>query len=154
MRCTLAVVLTMTGLLAIACGGSAPTSPSRAAVASPSAAIAVAQSTAPALFGAGAVDFARCLQAAGDFGCFAGAARLQPRAVGAAATAPGAPINLSTSSSGSSVTLTWGAPASGDPLTTYIIEAGSGPGLANLANFTTNSTATSFSASGIGAGTY
>jgi len=50
--------------------------------------------------------------------------------------------------------LTWGAPASGDAVTSYIIEAGSGPGLANLANFTTNSTGTSFSASGVGAGTY
>lgn len=154
MRCTLAVVLTMTGLLAIACGGSAPTSPSRAAVASPSAAIAVAQSTAPALFGAGAVDFARCLQAAGDSGCFAGAARMQPRAVGATATAPGAPINLSTSSSGSSVALTWGAPLSGDAVTTYLIEAGSGSGLANLANVVTNNTATSFATSGVSNGTY
>jgi hypothetical protein len=52
------------------------------------------------------------------------------------------------------VTLTWGAPSSGDPVATYIIEAGSGPGLANLANFTTNSTVTSFAASGVGAGTY
>ena len=52
------------------------------------------------------------------------------------------------------MTLNWGTPASGDPVTTYVIEAGSVPGLANLANFTTNSTATTFSASGIGNGTY
>ena len=144
---SVAVILFATGCSE----GRAPTSPSRAAV--ELAADLQPVSPPSALFGASAVDFARCLQSAGDPACFAGA-RIQRRAVGAAATAPGAPINLSTSSSGSSVTLTWGAPASGDPLTTYIIEAGSGPGLANLANFTTNSTATSFSASGIGAGTY
>ncbi len=99
-------------------------------------------------------DFARCLQGTGDPGCFAGGARAQTRAVGTAATAPGAPGNLASSSNGSAVTLTWSAPASGDAVTTYTIEAGSGPALANLANITTNSTATSFSASGVGSGTY
>jgi predicted phage tail protein len=72
---------------------------------------------------------------------------------GAAATAPGVPLNLTTSSSGSSVALAWSAPASADA-TGYVIEAGSAPGLANLANFATGSTATRFSASGIGNGTY
>jgi hypothetical protein len=141
-------------LFAIACGGgSAPASPSRAVVESPAGTITVSTASAPALSGGSAVDFARCLQAAQDHRCFA-AARIQPRARGAAAMAPAAPINLSSSSSGSTVTLTWGAPSSGDPVTTYVIEAGSGPGLANLANFTTNSTGTTFSASGVGAGTY
>ena len=134
--------------------GAAPTSPSRAADGPPAGTTTSSPSSTPVLFGASAVDFARCLQAAGDSGCFAASARMQTRAVGAAATAPGAPINLATASSGSTVTLTWGAPASGDPVTTYVIEAGSGPGLANLANVTTNSTATTFSASGVGAGTY
>ncbi len=140
-------------LVTIGCGvGSAPTSPSRAVVGSPATILSV--STASALFGASAVDFARCLQAAEDNPVCVAAARIQRRTAGAAATAPAAPINLSSASSGSTVTLTWGAPSSGDPVATYIIEAGSGPGLANLANFTTNSTATSFSASGVGAGTY
>ena len=153
MKRTLALALTMTSLLAIACGGTAPTSASRTAAAAPAAAIAVAQSAPVALFGPSAVDFARCLQAAQDAGCFA-AERIQARTLGAVATAPGAPINLSTSSSGSMVTLTWGAPSSGDAVTTYLIEAGSSPGLADLANVTTSNTATSFSASGVGAGTY
>lgn len=153
MRRVLALALTATSLLATACSGSAPTSPSSAAVASPSTIIAGAQSTPPSLFGPSTVDFARCLQALQDAGCFA-AARVQLRAVGAATAAPGTPINLSSSSSGGTVTLTWGPPASGDPVTTYIIEAGSGPSLANLANVTTNSSGTGFSASGVGGGTY
>jgi hypothetical protein len=67
---------------------------------------------------------------------------------------PGAPTGLTTSSSGSTVVLTWSAPASGGAPSAYIVEAGSAPGLANLANFSTGNTATSFSASGVGAGTY
>ena len=142
-------------VFAIACSsGAAPTSPSRAAVGLPAGTQTVSTAPPPALFGASGVDFARCLQKTEDSGCFAGAARMQTRAVGAAATAPGSPANLSTSSSGSSVTLWWGAPSAGDAVTTYLIEAGSGPGLANLANVTTNNTATTFSASGVGNGTY
>ena len=132
---------------AIGCSKSAaPTAPSRAVE-------TAAQAVAGPLFGASVVDFARCLQSTADSGCFAGA-RPQTRAVGAAAGAPGAPINLVTLSTGNTVTLTWGAPSSGDPVTTYLIEAGSSSGLANLANVTTNSTTTSFNASGVGNGTY
>ncbi len=109
---------------------------------------------AVALMGASAVDFARCLQGTADATCQSGA-RVAVRAVGAAGvTMPGAPANLSTSSSGSSVTLAWSAPTSGDAVTGYVIEAGSAPNLANLANVVTGSTATSFSADGVGNGTY
>lgn len=66
---------------------------------------------------------------------------------------PGAPSGLITSSSGSSVTLTWMAPTTGLP-DTYVIEAGSASGSTNLANFSTGTIATRFSASGVVAGTY
>ncbi|MCX6551112.1 MAG: S8 family serine peptidase [Acidobacteria bacterium] len=73
---------------------------------------------------------------------------------GGGGSAPGAPGGLTASSSGSNIVLSWNAPSSGGAPTGYIIEAGSSPGLANLANFSTGSTATSFSAGGVGAGTY
>jgi hypothetical protein len=75
-------------------------------------------------------------------------------AITPAAVAPGAPSNFTASASGSTVTLSWTAPVSGDPVTSYIIEAGSAPGLVNLANFNTGNNATSFSTTGVGAGTY
>src|SRR5262249_47402835 len=43
---------------------------------------------------------------------------------------------------------------SGGTPAAYMIEAGSSPGLANLANFSTGNTATSFSANGVGSGVY
>ena len=97
-------------------------------------------------------QFARCLQGGGDATCWS-SSRLRTTALtGALATS--APINLSATAVGSGVTLTWIASASGDAILSYVIEAGSTPGAANLANFSTGSTATSFSASGVGAGTY
>jgi hypothetical protein len=141
----------MTSLLAIACGKPAPTSPSGAAVVSPSGAVAAAQSAPPMLFGASVVDFARCLQTASAPGCLT-ARRVTIRDAGAGVTALAAPADLSATAAGSTVTLTWSANGN-DAATTFVIEAGSAPGLANLANFPT-SAATSFSASGVGAGTY
>jgi hypothetical protein len=69
-------------------------------------------------------------------------------------SAPGAPSRLSWSSAGSSISLTWAAPTTGGPPTAYFIEAGTSPGAANLANFSTLSPATSYWSGGIGNGTY
>lgn len=65
-----------------------------------------------------------------------------------------APVNLVSSVSGSTVALSWSAAGSGAAPTTYIIQAGSFSGGSDLAVMPTNNTATSFVASGVGAGTY
>ncbi|MBI3402476.1 MAG: fibronectin type III domain-containing protein [Acidobacteria bacterium] len=146
-------------LLAAACGSgsSSPTTPSaaRPGVSAPPSvtAISVTAAGGPSIFGASVADFVRCLHASGDAVCFTGA-RPVMRVVTAGATAPAAPGTLTATASGNTVTLTWGAPASGDPVTTYIIEAGSGPGLSNLASFATGDTATTFSTGGVPDGTY
>lgn len=69
-------------------------------------------------------------------------------------TAPGAPTGFTASSAGSSVFLGWTASASGGAPSAYLIEAGSTPGSANLANFSTGNTSTVFTAGGVGAGVY
>jgi predicted phage tail protein len=64
---------------------------------------------------------------------------------------PAAPANLTASVIGSTVTLSWTAPPGG-PLG-YRVEAGSAPGLGNVAN-TLIGMATSFSAAAVPSGTY
>ena len=70
-----------------------------------------------------------------------------------ASVAPGAPTSLTSSSSGSTVSLAWSAPSSGVP-PAYTIAAGSSAGLSNLANFSTGNTATTYSSGGVGNGVY
>ena len=65
-----------------------------------------------------------------------------------------APGSLTATASGSTVALAWTAPASAEPIQAYVVEAGSSPGLANLANFSTGNTLTTFSASGVPSGSY
>ena len=67
---------------------------------------------------------------------------------------PNPPSSLNASASGSLVTLTWAAPSGGAAPTDYVVEAGSAPGLADLANFSTGNAAVQFSAAGVGAGRY
>ena len=74
--------------------------------------------------------------------------------VGTPTAPPDPPAGLAASASGSTVTLTWNAPATGGPPSSYIIEAGSSPGLSNLADFSTGTAATTYVAGGVGAGAY
>lgn len=129
------------------CGGSSSSSSTarQPTPTAPTPAFAVAST-----FGS-AADLAACLGSSQTGACFS-AARVT--AVVAAATAPGAPINLTATVVGSTVTLVWMASPSMDPVTTYVLEAGSSAGAANLANFATGGAATSFVAPGVGAGTY
>ena len=70
------------------------------------------------------------------------------------AAAPGARTGLSGNVAGSSVNLTWNAPAGGCPPTSYGLEAGSAPNGTDLARLDTGRTATSFSAGQVASGTY
>jgi predicted nicotinamide N-methyase len=67
---------------------------------------------------------------------------------------PDAPSGLAVVVAGASVTVTWRAPTTGCSPTQYVIEAGSAPGLSNLAAFSTGSAATTFAASAVPSGTY
>lgn len=69
------------------------------------------------------------------------------RVGGQACTSPPlAPGNLSARVIGNQVTLSWSAPSGGDAPLSYIIRAGSAPGLSNVVVFDTRSTATALSA--------
>lgn len=67
---------------------------------------------------------------------------------------PGAPTGLTTTAVGVFVTIAWRAPTTGGAPSSYIIESGSSSGLSDIENFSTGSTATSFSADKVGLGTY
>lgn len=73
--------------------------------------------------------------------------------VGNVPAPPSPPQALSSSVAGLIVTFTWTAPAIGTP-TSYVLEAGSAPGLSNLAVFDTGSTATTLVVPGVPPGAY
>jgi len=67
---------------------------------------------------------------------------------------PGSPTALTGSVSGTSLTMSWHAPTTGAAPTAYSIEVGSATGLSDLGHASTGNLLTTFSATGVGAGTY
>ncbi|MBI3400000.1 MAG: fibronectin type III domain-containing protein [Acidobacteria bacterium] len=148
-----ALVITLFSVVAVACGGSpSPSAPSRPSIVTPTVSLNPF-SASVRVSGSSSVDLARCLGAAGDTSCFAGGRPLM-QVTTAGASAPGAPTGLTVTTVGTSVTLAWSAPTSGDAVFGYVIEAGSAPGLANLANFATGGPLTSYLATNVPGGTY
>lgn len=95
--------------------------------------------------------FGQCLNGNGGETCFTGAS-VSRGTVHATALAA-APTNLTGSVSNETVMFTWSQPP-GETVLSYQIEAGSAPGLANLASISTGTTATSYAVSGVPAGQY
>ena len=85
----------------------------------------------------------------------AGVATTPPSGQGSLNTAScvSAPQALVATVVGGNVTMKWSAPATGVP-TSYVVQAGSQPGGANLANFDTGSTNPSLVASSVSSGSY
>lgn len=144
-RFSLSLAFTLVIVAAIGCGTSTSEPPLRPTPEQLSG-VAPAAPSAPQ----SSADFARCLGGNGGSACFnaASAGRI------GAAVVSSAPIGLTATANGSTVTLTWTAPASGDAPTSYSVEAGSAPGLSNLADFNTGSRAASLTAPGVPNGTY
>lgn len=79
---------------------------------------------------------------------------MQTRLAAVALSAPVSPTALTVAVSGHTVTLTWAPPTGGDASTSYVVEAGSGSGLVDLANFDSGNTALALTADGVPSGTY
>src|SRR5262252_1140557 len=146
-----------TSLFLSACGNSGrmPNAPTTALRVAPESGTASPTSSAGMVswscFANGGVTHA----AFGVSGCGARVTILQPASGRAAPlTAPGVPGPLTATVSGSVVTLTWSAPTSGDAPASYVIEAGSSTGSADIASFDTGSNATSLAVFNVPAGTY
>jgi hypothetical protein len=70
------------------------------------------------------------------------------------ASPPAPPTTLNGFTAGSVVTLSWTRPSAGSTPTDYVVEAGSAPGLSNLALFHTGNDATIYTATNVGSGVY
>ena len=99
-------------------------------------------------------DVGRCLGGGGDASCFSGTRVLTSTVNGHAAEITSAPLSLSVTVNGNIVVLSWTAPASGGPVVSYIVDAGTAPGLTNLASFNTGTASTSLTVPNVPNGTY
>jgi hypothetical protein len=68
--------------------------------------------------------------------------------------APRPPTTPNVRLNGTAFAMSWARPPLGPPPASYVIEGGSGPGRRDLANFSTGSDGTSFTAAGLAPGTY
>jgi hypothetical protein len=135
-----------------ACHGDPDTSlsptPLRVAVTRPDGSVDIAVQFASA-------DLGGCLGGLASPSCFS-LERMQT-AGGISAAVSSAPIGLSASVNGNTVTLAWSPPALQDqPVTSYVVEAASMPNFSipNLASFDTTNPSTGLTAPGVPAGTY
>jgi hypothetical protein len=142
----------LTAFLAAACSDSLSPTPSLETVTAPTPLAAPPAAVATSI--ASGEDIGGCLSGGLAAAC-SSALSVQPRDVSrSAATAPGTPGGFTSTVSGSTVYLSWSAASSGDPVTTYVLEAGSAPGLANLVPGAAVGAATNYTATGVGNGTY
>ena len=130
-----------------ACGDRLPAAPSSLSTSDSSATFA--SNGFGQLTTTGVPDLATCLREP-SAACVSFAAARRSLRVGIAALS--APINLSSTVAGTTVTLAWTAPTG--TVASYVIEAGSSSGFANLASFSTGNSLTTFTATGVSAGTY
>lgn len=153
--------LLVAALLASGCSTPSPTRPS-----APLASATVSVSTPAVQSGLSIpVDWRCVANGAGrdSYGIFSSIQIACPEASGrtlsaarvhAAAIAPASPLSLSSTVDGSTVVLLWAAAGGADPASSYVVEAGSSAGLADLANFDTGSTAPTLTALNVPAGAY
>jgi hypothetical protein len=143
------IVFVAAVIMAAACSQSqSPTSPSRTAAGAESPAATSALAAWAAQSPPGAIVGWDCFTR--GIGC-----PMMPMAEPVfAADPPSAPTNLAFQVSGTTVILTWSPPGPGPDVRSYVVEAGTGPGLSNIARFDTGTTATTMTATDVPAGTY
>ncbi len=149
--------LVIGGLVVVACGRATPAGPSTTTAAVPIG----AQTNAPPVSVTWTCFTSTGRQSMGIFGAASvdGSCPTRPYSVTvASADAPpsGPPSSLVASVNGTTVTLTWQAAPSSAlvPVNSYVIEAGTASGAADVTSFDTGNTATTFTATSVPAGTY
>jgi hypothetical protein len=153
--CAPLAVCAALAVLTAACGGGTPASPTAIG---PSTAIAATR-PGPEAVPVGVTTTWSCF-AASVTGPFASSACGGPVVIGAQsihnlAGTPSTPSGLQFTIAGSTVTLTWSYLSGQNPdASSYVVEAGSAPGLTDLTSFDTGNAAQSLTVTGVPGGTY